>query len=938
MQAKDKSFSFMATPCYYDIPFFQRAYVWNEDNWSELLSNLTSRNQNHFLGSIILKNELAPSGSVPRFSVIDGQQRLTTLSILLRACYDHIAECADKYGYDADVIKTCQVTMESLLFVPEGGIKRKLFAKINHSHLDKKAYENTIKGEYADGDKWQKYVGLSEDTKVSSIVKAYAYFRDELQGLSQNSIDYLWELLTVDKIKFLVNIDLDVNDNEQAIFDTVNSAGVRLSSADTIKNLLYQKYVELLRAEDPGSADNKAVSEYEATWGDAFISDEDLNAYWETSRQYGRLKRSNIEIFLHAFAVVKGFFNPAENNMVDLPQKYRQKISDMNIEDLEHFLTEMHDFAEVFRNYFSKDGESLEFSDFVGRIFNICNVLEVSTFYPYLLQQLYARKTGAISDQELEERFFAVEKYVILNAICKGSTKNYNNECLQMVSGKKTPQEIMHDCIYISEGNFVNGLRRMTANKLPTLLLFWIELYQRNGQNVDVKSLKYEYTLEHIMPQKWRQNWSDVPAYDEEGNVVEDADEIERIRNHAIYELGNMTLLNSKLNTSISNGTFHDKVNGKGGKKGIRDLADLRLTKEVCNNNTEWDERKIASRTDELEKQIRQIWDAGELPTEIPASTSSIGGRRKEIRYAFWEMALPVIREKNHNECFSNVTPATNNSVSGFFGLGGFSIVCAANNDKARVDIYLGSNNAEKNKEAYQLLLEHKTEIEDRLGAELSWNPAEAYKASWISYTLNNVSITNKDNWNVMADFLGEWSNKFREVIVPYLTEKYSQDTSASRSPEEIRRLNSVAVILRKWMEQNPSVQGRPDKSNRTYTRFKTVTMSQILPDIPNAPSGWNTANHYFYEITNRSGRDVSIHLSFSSRNLTDEQRNRLNQINELVTMHQGKADWQWWSAFKTEKIQLPDDLNEEQIFQRLNKAMTKVFSFEAELKQKLEV
>ena len=301
MQAKDKSFSFMATPCYYDIPFFQRAYVWNEDNWSELLSNLTSRNQNHFLGSIILKNELAPSGSVPRFSVIDGQQRLTTLSILLRACYDHIAECADKYGYDADVIKTCQVTMESLLFVPEGGIKRKLFVKINHSHLDKKAYENTIKGEYADGDKWQKYVGLSEDTKVSSIVKAYAYFRDELQGLSQNSIDYLWELLTVDKIKFLVNIDLDVNDNEQAIFDTVNSAGVRLSSADTIKNLLYQKYVELLRAEDPGSADNKAVSEYEATWGDAFISDEDLNAYWETSRQYGRLKRSNIEIFLHAF-------------------------------------------------------------------------------------------------------------------------------------------------------------------------------------------------------------------------------------------------------------------------------------------------------------------------------------------------------------------------------------------------------------------------------------------------------------------------------------------------------------------------------------------------------------------------------------------------------------------------------------------------------------
>ena len=60
-----------------------------------------------------------------------------------------------------------------------------------------------------------------------------------MEDVSQETIDYLWELLTVDKIKFLVNIDLDVNDNEQAIFDTVNSAGIRLSSADTIKNLLY---------------------------------------------------------------------------------------------------------------------------------------------------------------------------------------------------------------------------------------------------------------------------------------------------------------------------------------------------------------------------------------------------------------------------------------------------------------------------------------------------------------------------------------------------------------------------------------------------------------------------------------------------------------------------------------------------------------------------
>lgn len=937
MQAKDKSFSFMASPCYYDIPFFQRAYVWNEDNWSELLSNLTSRNQNHFLGSIILKNEMAPSGDAPRFSVIDGQQRLTTLSILLRACYDHIVRYADKYGYDSDVIKTCQVTMENLLFVSEGGIKRKLFVKINHSHLDKNAYASVIKGEYAADDKWEKYTDLADDSKVSSIVKAYAYFRDELRDLPQNAIDYLWELLTVDKIKFLVNIDLDISDNEQTIFDTVNSAGVRLSSADTIKNLLYQKYVELLRAEDPGSADDKAVSEYEATWADAFISDEELNAYWETSRQYGRMKRSNIEIFLHAFAVVKGFFNPAENNIADLPQKYREKIHDMQMEDLEKFLEELHDYAEVFRNYFSLDDESLEYSNFIGRIFNICNVLEVSTFYPYLLQQIYANKKGITTDDELRERFFAVEKYVILNAICKGSTKNYNNECLQLVSGKKTPQEVMNDCVYISEGNFVNGLRRMTANKLPTLLLFWIELYQRNRRNVDVKCLKYEYTLEHIMPQKWMKNWSDVPVYDEEGNVVEDADEMERIRNHAIYEIGNMTLLNAKLNTSVSNGTFFEKVNGKENKEGIKGLADLRLTKDVINNNTEWDERKIAARTSELEKQIRMIWDAENLPAEVPANKAGIDSRRKETRYAFWEMAIPVIRQINNYECFSNVTPTTSNAIYGAFGMGGFSIVCAANYDKARVDFYLGSSKADKNREAYQLLFEHKKEIEEKLGVELNWDPAEAYKASWVSITLNDVSVSKKDDWKVMADFLGTWSNKFREVFIPYLAEKYTSDASASKSPQEIERLIKISSILKKWMKQNPDIQGYPEKSNRTYTRFMTSVMSQILPDIPNAPSGWNTDNHYFYEIVNRTGSDVAIQLSFSSRNITDEQRERLNRINELTSRHQGK-NWQWWIAYKTEKISLPEDLSENQIFHSLDEAMEKVFKFETEVKQRLSL
>lgn len=938
MRAEDKSFYFLATPSYYDIPFFQRAYVWNEDNWSELLDNLSSKSRNHFLGSIILKNELASAGSVARFSVIDGQQRLTTLSILLRACYDHIVKNKEKLGLDEDGIKTCQVKMESILFVPEGGIKQKLYVKINHSHLDKKAFESVIIGDLSAEERWEKYVNLPDEDNTSSIIKAYAFFREELNGFDSDTIDYLWELLTVDKIKFLVNIDLDVNDNEQAIFDTVNSAGVRLSSADTIKNLLYQKYVELLRVADPSNADEQAIKEYEDTWVDAFIADEKVNAYWEMQRQYGRMKRSNIETFLHAFAVVNGFFNPSEDNMADLPQKYRSYIGGMQIPELEKMLMEMHDYANVFKDYFTDGDENLEYNDYVGRIFNICNVLEVSTFYPYILQQLYAyEQSKAITEGEMKDNFKALEKYIVLNAICKGTTKNYNNECTQLVEKRKTPTEVYENCIYISEGEFVNGLRRMTTNKLPTLLLYWVELYQRSKENFDIKSLKYEYTLEHIMPQKWAQNWSSVPSYDIEKNIIEDADEIERTRSHAIYEIGNMTLLNSKLNTSISNGTFKDKVNGKNGRKGIKDLADLHLTKKVIKND-EWDERKIYDRTEELEQLIREIWDAKELPAEVSPKTKLIDGGRKEKRLKFWEKALPVIREKNGYESFTNANPKSSNVISGSFGIGGFSVDCVANYDKARVDFYMNKGEQAKNKEAYNILFLHKEEIESTLGVKLIWDRADNFKSSSVSYSLEGVSIANENDWGQMMIFLADWSNKIRKTMIPYLVEKFPQDTAGRKSPELLERLLKTAEILKEWAVKNEEVNVYLDKCNRTYTRFTTEKMSKILPAIRGSKSDWNCEEHYFYEINNRSGSEIRIQLSFNSKGLDEKSKTVCNMINDLVEMKQGKEDWIWWIAFKTSNYDLPEVLDKEVIFDNLDKALKEIHEFEDNLLEKLGI
>lgn len=94
MKAESKSFSFLNEIQTFEIPFFQRAYVWKKDNWEELLEDLKQVKRRHFLGSIILKKigDSSVLGATTRVSVIDGQQRLTTLSILLKAIYDTFSD------------------------------------------------------------------------------------------------------------------------------------------------------------------------------------------------------------------------------------------------------------------------------------------------------------------------------------------------------------------------------------------------------------------------------------------------------------------------------------------------------------------------------------------------------------------------------------------------------------------------------------------------------------------------------------------------------------------------------------------------------------------------------------------------------------------------------------------------------------------------------
>lgn len=166
-----------------------------------------------------------------------------------------------------------------------------------------------------------------------------------------------------------------------------------------------------------------------------------------------------------------------------------------------------------------------------------------------------------------------------------------------------------------------------------------------------------------------------------------------------------------------------------------------------------------------------------------------------------------------------------------------------------------------------------------------------------------------------------------------YAKHKKALDLIFENRPD---RALEVANVLKAWaVEKTESgeIEVDLDKCSKAYIRFKTKIMSDILPDSEEANSGWNTKNHYFYEIRNNEGTGFLVSLTLSSRNLTDEQREICNKINEHFPSRQQKANWQWRTPFATKQVKIEEELSEDKIFEQLDKKLEDIKKFETELK-----
>ncbi|WP_430404237.1 DUF262 domain-containing protein [Fluviicola sp.] len=600
MKAEAMSLTFLSNEGLVKIPFFQRGYVWNIENWEDILTDLLDFNKSHFLGSLILKQLEKQTGKSNQVLVIDGQQRLTTLSILVKTLYN---------SFEDDIKKNCLSSIESHLFFKKNQTDRNLLVKIEHSKIDKKHFTKVIKDEVSQSEYDSIIVEnpiLKVASKSNKILQCFKYFSEALKNISVEKREELFNRLLDKDNKILVVIDLSDKEDEQAIFDTINSAGVRLSSADIVKNAVFQKALDLF---DDENGVEEVETLYTEHWENIFSLDEDSINFWETPRVTGRLMRDNIEILLHSISVIKGFFDPDKHTLSDLSALYKEYIIKLDKVELVAFIKEISKYARLFREKILvfDDTSLFKYDDDHSRLFHILNICEISTFHPYILSLLYKYNED---EPSLKKELKNLESLVVRRMITRAETKSYNKMCKDFIKDETVVSSKLSEQ---TNDEVLNGLGSI-SNKNAKLLLFWIELYRRqNDSKQSMKELKYNYSLEHVLPQRWEEYWNVIDVLDSNMTIIQEPEKAKSIRYSKIYSIGNMTLLNSSLNTSLRNYEFKRKIEGEGRKRGIRAYADLGITRfdilEPYDKGDEiWNEAKIEARTSTLFRDIVTIW------------------------------------------------------------------------------------------------------------------------------------------------------------------------------------------------------------------------------------------------------------------------------------------------------------------------------------------
>ena len=546
----------------YSVPRFQRDYSWNTTEWDDLWQDVEGLfeeggEEEHYMGYLVLQSKDSKN-----FDIIDGQQRLTTLSILVLAFLGNLQKLIeDNLDPERNQQRLEQLRntfigyLDPVTLIP----RSKLNLNRNNDNL------------------YQTYLVPLEPAPKRNLKatehlmrKAYDWFFNVVkQRFSANRRgDYLARFIDslADKLFFTV---ITVNDelNAYKVFETLNARGVKLSSTDLLKNYLF------------AVVHNNGADEHEMT---------ELDNKWE--RLVGLIGSDSLPDFLRAYWNSKNKFV----RHAELFKRIRESISSKG--EVFSLMRDLENNAHVFAALPKSEDPlwNIEQRKYIQNL----RMFNVRQLYPLLLS---AHNKFSEMDFTSVLRWCCVISFrynIIGNLATNEQERVYNRSAVELASDTiNTLQELINSLspLYVSDEKFRSDFSekelrttQVRNRRIVRYILFEIERHISNN-SYDFES--GSYNLEHIMPESIQEGWDDIE---------------DKEHDQFVYRLGNMTILNKSVNRDIGNADFSSK-------KEKYFESEFSITQRVANENSDWNPGRIAENQKWMARQATAIWRIAQL-------------------------------------------------------------------------------------------------------------------------------------------------------------------------------------------------------------------------------------------------------------------------------------------------------------------------------------
>lgn len=534
----------------YEIPKFQRDYTWETEHWDDLWQDiqqlLAEEETEHYMGYLVLQ-----TSDNKNYQIIDGQQRLTTLSIIVLT----VLKCLDDFIKNDVEKESNQKRKDTLHNSYIGTIDPVTLITNNKLKLNRNS-----------DDYYRNYIVLLKDLPIRNtnasqkhMRECFNWYYDRIKKRFKTGLELAAFIDgIVDKLFFTV---IKVSDQLNAfkVFETLNARGVQLSSSDLLKNYLFSIVDETKPHENE-------IEELEKLWSGIIgklgnLKFEDyLRYYWNSS---------------HKTVSKKNLFKTIKNEIKSKEQTFSLLRDLLETVDLYIALSEPND---EFWNEFKVAKEPL----IELKMFQIkqTNSLLISA-YKNLNNEAFLKL--------LKATVVVSFRYNIIGGLNPNEQEEVYNSLALKINREKNYELKDLEKIYVSDENFVSDFstkqfKNTTRNN--RIIKYILSKIEKSKYQHDIPWDSDIYTIEHILPESADENWGEFT--DEEVN-------------RSVYRLGNLTLLEKKLNGDAGVLPFTEKLE-------IFNKSNSKLTSVISEYNDTWNEDKISSRQKQLAKEAKSIW------------------------------------------------------------------------------------------------------------------------------------------------------------------------------------------------------------------------------------------------------------------------------------------------------------------------------------------